>query len=61
MSENTIETVVQNIRQGVNAIEVDVMMTKDSTLILFHDDTLGRVLQYDGLEEVSELTTEEIR
>jgi len=62
MSENTIETVVQNIREGnVNAIEVDVMMTKDSVMILFHDDTLGRILQYDGQEKVSELTADEIR
>lgn len=61
MSENTIETVAKNIRQGVKAIEVDVMMTKDSTLILFHDDTLGRVLQYTGNDVVGELTASEIR
>ena len=28
---------------------------------MFHDDTLGRVLQYDGSEEVGDLTAAEIR
>ena len=38
--ENTIETILDNINHGVGAIEIDVEMTKDQKLVIFHDATI---------------------
>jgi glycerophosphoryl diester phosphodiesterase len=40
--ENTLSAFKEAIRLGAQMIEFDVRMTKDSTLIVIHDDSLGR-------------------
>jgi glycerophosphoryl diester phosphodiesterase len=41
--ENTLESIRSAIKAGVDAIEVDVRLTKDHHLVLSHDEHLGRV------------------
>ena len=35
--ENTLQTVLLNLQNGVNAVEIDVQLTKDNQLVLFRD------------------------
>ena len=46
--ENTIPAFKQAIVDGCNAIELDVYLTKDGHLIVFHDDTLERTTNGSG-------------
>ena len=57
--ENSIQAIKNCISMGVDIVEIDVQMTKDSVLVLMHDKTLdrttngtGEVLKwtYDSLE-----------
>lgn len=41
--ENTIASFQKAIECGVNAIEFDVQLTKDSVFVVCHDDHIGRV------------------
>jgi|GEM_PF-2518009 len=60
-AENDIDVIVSNIRRGdLNAIEVDLMMTKDSVLVLFHDDTVNRVLQFERPYKVEHMTYDQL-
>lgn len=59
--ENTLKTILYNLESGVNAIEIDVRLTEDHQLIVFHDETIERILQSDAPLKVSELTLEEIQ
>lgn len=59
--ENTKQTIVNNILNGVNAIEVDVHLTKDDQLILFHDDSIRRLLDTEMGKVISEMTLEEVK
>ncbi len=57
--ENTLLAFYTGIYMGANGIETDVQMTKDGTLVLFHDDTLTRLT---GVEKrVSDCTLEELK
>lgn len=58
--ENTIETILYNINNGVGAIEIDVELTADDQLVIFHDPTVERVLQTDQAKSVQEMTLAEI-
>ena len=57
--ENAIPTFAQSVAQGPVLLETDVRMTKDSVLVLMHDDTLGRTTT--GTGEVQEKTLRELR
>jgi len=60
--ENTIETILYNISQGVSAIEVDIKMTKDNKLVLFHDETIARVLETEGADiHLNDITLNELQ
>lgn len=59
--ENTLKTILGSIQQGVNAIEIDVELTKDDQLVLFHDETINRVLQCDTGWSVTELSLAELK
>ena len=52
--ENSIPAIESIIRMGVDMMELDVKMTKDSVLILMHDKTIDRVTNGQG--KVSDLT-----
>jgi len=57
--ENSMRGFANCIKSGFDAIEVDVRMTKDSVLVIMHDETVNRTT--NGKGKVSELTYEEIK
>ncbi len=59
--ENSIQTIIESTKLDINAIEIDIRMTKDSHLIIFHDQTIERVLQCDEKLAVADLTLSQIR
>lgn len=46
--ENTFSSFYLGCHMGANGIETDVRRTRDGVLVLFHDDTLGRVVGREG-------------
>ncbi len=52
--ENSIPAIESVIRMGVDMMELDVKMTKDSVLVLMHDQTINRMTNGKGL--VSDFT-----
>ena len=59
--ENTLQTITNNIRMGINAIEVDVHLTKDDELVLFHDDTISRLLNDNSKRAITEVMLAELK
>ena len=57
--ENSLRGFENCIKSGFDAIEVDVRMTKDSVLVIMHDETVNRTT--NGKGKVSDLTFEEIK
>lgn len=57
--ENTLLSFYTGIYMGANGIETDVQLTKDGIPVLFHDDTLARMMGKDG--SVADYTYEELR
>ena len=56
--ENTMLSFYTGIYMGANGIETDVQKTKDGVIVLFHDDTLNRILGIDG--SIADYTYEEL-
>lgn len=56
--ENSIPAIESIIRMGVDMMELDVKMTKDSVLVLSHDKTIDRMTNGKGL--ISEMTYDSI-
>ena len=52
--ENTMSAFEAALNAGTDACEFDVHMTLDGTLVVFHDDTIGRTT--NGTGKLSELT-----
>jgi glycerophosphoryl diester phosphodiesterase len=52
--ENSIPAIESIIRMGVDMMELDVKMTKDSVLVLMHDKTIDRMT--NGKGKVSDIT-----
>ena len=46
--ENTMMSFYMGLQMGANGIETDVRKTKDGVLVLFHDNTLERVVGIEG-------------
>lgn len=57
--ENSIETMENTLRHTPAFFEIDPRLTKDSIIILFHDDTLGRTS--NGTGKVSDYTWEQLK
>ena len=55
--ENTMSAFEAAVNAGADACEFDVHMTLDGTLVVFHDDTIGRTTNGTGV--LSELTYED--
>lgn len=57
--ENSIPGIESAIRMGVDIVELDIQMTKDSVLVLCHDRTVNRTTTGKGL--VSDFTLDSIK
>lgn len=57
--ENSIPAIESAIRMGVDIIELDVKLTKDSVLVLSHDKTIDRTMKGHGL--VSDFTLDSLK
>lgn len=57
--ENSIPAIESVIRMGVDIVELDIKLTRDSVLVLCHDKTLNRTTTGKG--NVSDYTYDEIR
>jgi len=57
--ENSMGAIESVIRMGVDIVELDLKLTKDSVLVLMHDRTIDRTTT--GRGRVSELTYDSIR
>jgi len=57
--ENSLEAIGNAIKMGVDVIELDVQMTKDSVLILMHDSSLDRTTTGKG--KISETLYDSIK
>lgn len=58
-AENSIQAFQDCINGGLDGIEVDLQMTKDSVLVIMHDETLDRTTTGSG--KVSDYTIDELR
>ncbi|ODM99949.1 Glycerophosphodiester phosphodiesterase domain-containing protein 1 [Orchesella cincta] len=45
--ENTLKSFQNAVKQGTNMLELDVRMTRDRQVVVFHDQTLARVAERD--------------
>ena len=57
--ENTLSSFEKAVEQGAGIIELDVQMTRDRKLIVFHDSDVDRVTWASGL--IKQFTLEEVR
>ena len=57
--ENTLSSFEKAVEQGAGIIELDVQMTSDRKLIVFHDSDVDRVTWASGL--IKQFTLEEVR
>ena len=57
--ENTLDAFRKAVEMGADGIELDVQMTKDSELVVIHDETIDRTS--DGKGWVKDYTLEELR
>ena len=57
--ENSIPAIESVIRMGVDILEIDLKMTKDSVLVLSHDKTIDRMTNGKGL--VSDFTLDSLK
>jgi len=46
--ENTLPAIESAVKLGVDGIEVDLQLTRDERVVLFHDDDLKRLAQREG-------------
>jgi len=58
--ENTLASFKQALAQGARAIELDVRTSADGRVVVFHDDTLGRMTQGRDPRGVSDIPEEEL-
>jgi glycerophosphoryl diester phosphodiesterase len=59
--ENTLAAIELALEQEADAIEIDVRMTSDGTVILMHDSTLERTTNDTQNRRVRDVTYEEIK
>jgi glycerophosphoryl diester phosphodiesterase len=57
--ENTLPAFQEAVRLGAHMIEFDIQLTKDSVMVLMHDDAVDRTT--NGTGKVSDLTFAQIR
>lgn len=47
--ENTVAAMMKAVEAGADMVELDVQMTRDRRLVVFHDDALGRTTNLHGV------------
>lgn len=57
--ENSVASMDDCVDLGVDAVEIDVRLTRDGELVVFHDRRLNRMTPLEG--NVDEVTLEELR
>ncbi|MFJ4787112.1 glycerophosphodiester phosphodiesterase [Streptomyces sp. NPDC088794] len=57
--ENTTDSLRSAFRQGADAVEFDVRLTRDDVPVLLHDDTLKRLWEHD--RPLRSLSADEVR
>ncbi|GAA3819385.1 glycerophosphodiester phosphodiesterase [Streptomyces coacervatus] len=57
--ENTIDSLRSALRQGADAVEIDVRLTKDGVPVLLHDETLKRLWEHQ--RPLRSLSADEVR
>ncbi|MEU7042118.1 glycerophosphodiester phosphodiesterase family protein [Streptomyces varsoviensis] len=57
--ENTLRSFVRADREGMDAIELDLHLSKDGALVVMHDADVGRTT--DGEGPIADLTLDELR
>lgn len=57
--ENSLHALLNSIDKGFDMMELDVKMTKDSQMVVMHDNTIDRTT--NGKGKVSDFTLEEIK
>lgn len=57
--ENTLRSISRALDLGVQAVEIDIHLSRDDRLVVIHDATVDRTT--DGSGRVAELTWEELR
>ncbi|MFF0000399.1 glycerophosphodiester phosphodiesterase [Streptomyces avermitilis] len=57
--ENTIDSLRSALRQGADAVEIDVRLTRDGVPVLLHDETLKRLWEQD--RPLRSLSWDEVR
>lgn len=57
--ENSLQSIQNCIDMGVDMVEIDLKMTKDSVLVLLHDKTIDRTMSGKGL--VQDYTVVELK
>lgn len=57
--ENSLKALLNSIEKGFDIMELDVKMTKDSQMVVMHDNTIDRTTNAKG--KVSDFTLQEIR
>ncbi|GGI22347.1 glycerophosphodiester phosphodiesterase family protein [Pedobacter mendelii] len=57
--ENSMKALLNSIEKGFDIMELDVKMTKDSQMVVMHDNTIDRTTNAKG--KVSDYTLQEIR
>lgn len=57
--ENTLRSFRRSVAEGADAIELDLRLTRDGSLVVLHDATVDRTT--DGSGPVADMTLDEIR
>lgn len=57
--ENTLAAYENGIKNGVDFVEIDLRTTKDSVLVIMHDETVNRMTNGNG--KISDLTYAELK
>lgn len=57
--ENSVDAIKRAINMGVDIVEIDIQMTKDSNFVVIHDKTLDRTTTGKG--KVSDYKTDELK
>ncbi|KAB1142093.1 glycerophosphodiester phosphodiesterase [Streptomyces luteolifulvus] len=57
--ENTLDSLRSALRQGADAVEIDVRLTRDGVPVLLHDETLKRLWELD--RPLRSLSADEVR